>query len=345
MRLSSHEGGGGWPGGVGGLPPGPLGSASLFGDGSYSGNIIQSGSVLQPNAAGIITITGAATVAPDSGTGAAVFMCRSLVLNGASASLTALINCKGLIGFVKEGITSINGATLHMTQKGKAGNFGKLDAYSLAPASFQGKLKRSAIEVYAVQAEGAAAGATGNAWNNPAPGLAAGAMQTGGGGQGPGNGQALNWSAGKGGPCCGGAGSGAGTSGYAAGDYGGPGGAGYGDMAHGYGGGAGDPPGAGWNYNGSGNPGSGPGGGLLMLFTPRFTNNSGCVVASDGGVGGSAANCAGGSAGGGCVVIVTKPGGYTNVGTVRANGGPRTSSPVSGGAGGAGSVNIFQDAA
>jgi|GEM_PF-1768326 len=47
-RMASHEGGGAWPGGVGGLPPGPLGGGSLFGDGTYSGNVIQGGSVLQP---------------------------------------------------------------------------------------------------------------------------------------------------------------------------------------------------------------------------------------------------------------------------------------------------------
>lgn len=47
--MSPHEGGGGWPGGVGGIPPHPLGAlGSLFGDGTYSQNIIQGGSVLQP---------------------------------------------------------------------------------------------------------------------------------------------------------------------------------------------------------------------------------------------------------------------------------------------------------
>jgi len=41
-HMSTHAGGGGWPGGVGGLPPGPLGAASstLFGKGEYSQNIL-----------------------------------------------------------------------------------------------------------------------------------------------------------------------------------------------------------------------------------------------------------------------------------------------------------------
>lgn len=82
-----------------------------------------------------------------------------------------------------------------------------------------------------------------------------------------------------------------------------------------------------------------------MMFSPIIKIDSGCIISADGGVGGSSANCAGGSAGGGCVVMVTKTSGYTNNGTVRANGGAPTSSPVSGAAGGAGSVNIFSIAA
>lgn len=349
---SPHEGGGAWPGGVNGMvPPGPLGIQYLFGDGSYSGNIIQGGVALQPQdylldgitpLAKCIVVTGAATVAPDATTGAAWFSCQNLVVTGATASLTASVNCKGLIGVVKGKYALRSGATSHMTKKGKAGNFGNLTVFDLIPRSYSRKLK-PILANYMVLGEGALPGVTGSAWNAPKPGLPAGAMQTGGGGQGSSAGAALTWTAGKGGPCCGGAGSGAGYTGAGAGHYGGPGGPGGNDTSHGYGGGAGDPVGPGWDYHGGGNPGDGPGGGLFMVFASDINVASGCIVAADGGKGGSAANCAGGSAGGGCIVFVYNT--YTNNGTVRANGGAATASPVSGAAGGVGSVNLFQVAA
>lgn len=87
-----------------------------------------------------------------------------------------------------------------------------------------------------------------------------------------------------------------------------------------------------------------------MLFTPALLIDSGCIVSADGAMGGAGTNGntlgGGGSAGGGIVCVVTKAGGLTNNGTLRANGGPIAQyafQPIGeqGGPGGAGSVNIF----
>lgn len=357
--LSSHEGGGAWPGGL----CGPLAGIgrNQFGDGQYSQNIIQGGSVLWPDASGVITITGAATVAPDGETGASVVACDTLVINGAGASLAPSTNSKGLIIFAKTSITLLNGAKLNIDKLGKAGNFGNLTAYDLAPANLKSKLKKSALDSYVVQGEGAA-GAAGipasgglSAGNT---GSAATAMQTGGGGSGArcNNSNVISVGAGgKGGTCCGGAGSGgaAGTVGNtisstAAGSYGGAGSDGSTNEGATYatGGGAGDPKGKTYysvTTEDVTNAPTGAGGGLLMLFSPSISVASGCIVSADGGVGGGApGGTAGGSAGGGCVCVVTNTGGYANGGTVRAAGGASKSATYgSGGAGGAGSVNIF----
>ena len=351
MRLSSHEGGGGWPGGVGGLPPGLFGGAkSMFGDGSYSGNVIQGGSVLQP-VGGVLTITGDATVAPDAVTGACVVTCDTLVLDGAGASLKPSTNSKGLIVFAKTRIQLLNGAKINIDRLGKAGDFGNLTAWDLTPDSLKRKLNRSKLSVYVVLGEGAAGAVarTSSGAEIGVAGSAAGSMQTGGGGSGGlyTNGNiATIGRAGKGGPCAGGAGSGAiwtdqaGWSSANAGDYGGPGGAAGGNAPSP--GGAGDPVGAG---AAGGNPGEGAGGGLLMLFSPSISIASGCIVSADGAKGGngdSSAYPSGGSAGGGIMCIVTKAGGYSNLGTVRASGGDSYSAAYGrGGPGGAGSVNIF----
>lgn len=332
-------------------------SKTLFGPGTYSNNITGTFSV----SGNSITITGACTVAPDGTTGAAVVVCDSLTLDGASASLTPTTNCKGLLIFAKSSITLKNGAKLNIDKKGKAGNFGNLTPLNLMPASIQSKFKTSALAAYVVQGEGAA-GAVGSA-SSGISGTAAGngTMKSGGGGSGSMGccSSAATGAGGKGGPCCGGAGSGAthrdraGTA--AAGPYGGPGSNGSVSGGPGSaGGGAGDPVGVGAYVGGSdaGVPQvpAGAGGGLLMLFTPALLIDSGCIVSADGAMGGAGTNGhtlgGGGSAGGGIVCVVTKAGGLTNNGTLRANGGPiaqyaSQNIAEQGGPGGAGSVNIF----
>lgn len=349
-RLSSHMGGGGWPGGAGGLPPGPLGGRSLFGDGSYSGNLIQGGSVLRP-AGGVLTVSAAATVAPDAVTGASVVMCDSLVLDGASASLRPSANSKGLIVFAKTGITLLNGAKLNIDALGRGGNFGNLTVWALVPDSLRPRLRADALAAYAVLGEGAAGAAAQPAVNaNGLTGAAGAAMQTGGGGSGCHAGGGTD-PGGKGGPCAGGAGS-TGTPYAASGtriapeEYGGKGGWFNGTCTGASGGGAGEPIGPG--TAGVVTPASGAGGGLLMLFAPALSVGAGCIVSADGGRGGSDSTSGypGAGAGGGIVCIVTGAGGYANSGTVRASGGlggPNygNNPPCTGGSGGAGSVNIF----
>jgi hypothetical protein len=86
-----------------------------------------------------------------------------------------------------------------------------------------------------------------------------------------------------------------------------------------------------------------------MLFAPCVSIASGCTVSADGARGGSVTGTGGlalggGGAGGGIVLIVTRAGGYSNLGTVRAAGGPGgvfETWPGDGGPGGPGSVNIF----
>jgi len=322
----------------------PLGT--LFGDGRYSGNVIQGGSALQP-IDGVITITGAATIVPDAETGASVVMCDWLIVDGAGASLSASTNNKGLIIYAKSGIQCLNGGRIHNDKLGKAGNFGDLTAYGLTPVALQGKLKQAAVEAYVVSGEGAAganARSVANATLGGNTGSAASSMQTGGGGGGGiwCEGSAYVGSGGKGGPCCGGAGSGgtravSGGGSANAGDYGGPGTDG-GVYIGGVGGGAGDPVGAGFPSA----PGTGPGGGLLMLFSRALLISSGCIVSADGAAGGAGTYVGGGGGGGGIVSIVTLTDGYANSGTVRASGGAGgTGSYAVGGAGGAGSVNIL----
>lgn len=288
-----------------------------------------------------IVITGAATVAPDGTTGASAFSCKNLVIDGASASLTSSTNSKGLIGLVSGKAFWLNGAKTHMDKLGKAGNFGNLTVFNLTPTSMNSKLKNN-LAAHIVLGEGAAGASSAAGTKTGLPGAAAGAMRTGGGGTGSigssGTRAGTNVG-GKGGPCCGGAGAGGGTwegSIYMGdgGDYGGPGGGGNGwntSMT----GGAGDPLGG----STAGYYPEGAGGGLLFLACPAIFIAAGCIVSADGARGGIATTShAGGSAGGGCVVLVTLPGGYTNLGTVRAAGGAGVNGA---GAGGAGSVNIL----
>ena len=178
-------------------------------------------------------------------------------------------------------------------------------------------------------------------------------MQSGGGGSGGSYSTSpVTGRGGKGGPCCGGSGGGACFISYGPGmpaeDYGGKGGDAQviGNVPGG--GGAGQPVGAGNTGNGFGYAGEGCGGGLLMLFAAQILIASGCVLSADGAKGGQSNAICGASAGGGIIAAVTQPSGYTNLGTVRANGGSIYTSgggAVDPGAGGAGSTNIFQDAA
>lgn len=341
----------------------------LFGDGSYSGNIIQGGAALQPQdylldgitpLTNCIVVTSTATVAPDAATGACVATGRNLVVVGAGATLAPSTNAKGLILLFNTGIHARSGGRIHIDKLGKAGNFGNLTVLDLVPASIKSKLK-SSLATYVVLGEGAAGApmsqtATGYLAYSGVNGTAASAMQTGGGGSGHvysgGLGPTAGGAGGKGGPCCGGAGGGPGYgigNGGDASSYGGPGGEG--GLGGGYGGhtcgGPGNPAGANHIDAGTITYQALAGGGLLMLFTPTLSNASGCVISADGSAGSNVTsdNMSSPGAGGGCVVIGTQSGGYTNSGTVRAAGGAAgvgyNFSGIVPGAGGAGSVNTF----
>ncbi|MBU1229567.1 MAG: hypothetical protein KKA55_01920 [Proteobacteria bacterium] len=333
---------------------------TLWGDGTYSGNVVQGGVTLQPqvyNLAGVgllancIVVTGEATVAPNAETGASVVMGQNLVVIGASASLKPSTNSKGLILLFNKGVYARDGGKMSTDKLGKGGNYGNLTAHDLAPAVLRAKIKKTAHDAYVVQGEGAAGAAAQPSVNTTGyTGAAGAAMQSGGGGSGCHAGPGTD-PGGKGGPCAGGAGS-TGTPYSASGTriapepYGGKGGWFNGTCSGASGGGAGDPIGPG--TAGVVTPASGAGGGLLMLFSPTVSIASGCVMSSDGGRGGSDAayGYPGAGAGGGIVCIVTKAGGYSNNGTVRASGGLGglnygNNPPCTGGSGGAGSVNTF----
>jgi len=333
---------------------------SLYGDGSYSGNIIQGGVTLQPqvyNLAGVgvlencIVVTGAATIAPNAETSASVAMGHNLVVIGPSATLAPSTNSKGLGLLFNGAIHARDGGRILVDKLGKAGNFGDLTAYDLLPAVLKAKVSHAKHLAYVILGEGAL-GAAG-VYGIDAPGVAgsaATAMQSGGGGSGNTNssgGYNTGCGGGKGGPCIGGGGfSGdAGEVGSSAAPYG-AGGNGSSQRTDNFptAGGPGDPVGVGAGYaiiNGVG-----AGGGLLMLFSPILSIASGCILSADGAAGSNAntygAGTASGGAGGGVVCIVTDAGGYSNEGTVRASGGPAGLGWYNNaGAGGAGSVNIL----
>lgn len=319
---------------------------TLFGDGIYSGNIIQGGVALQPQdylldgvtpLAKCIVVTGAATVAPDATTLASVYSCQNLVITGASASLAASTNSKGLLGFVRGRVVIANGGSIHMDSLGLAGNFGDTPITSLIPATLLKHISTEKLAAYVLLGEGAAGAPACSKDQSYNSGVAAGPMQTGGGGTGR-AGSGTVGAGGKGGPCCGGAGSGGAVhrTSLAAGAYGGPGGAG---NANGYpcGGGAGNPPGAG---SGGGAAALGGGGGVVGLFAPSINIAAGAFIRANGSSGGTAAY-AGGGAGGGCIAVVTSASGLTNAGTICANGGS-VAGAGAGGLGGVGSVNTFE---
>jgi len=282
-----------------------------------------------------LVVTGVATVIPDDTTGAAVVQCENIVVTGASASLSPTTNCKGFVLLASKGAYAANGGKIHIDKLGKAGNFGDLTPYDLLPAACQSKVSRGKMSAYVIKGEGAEGAARKtvtaiHAGGNP--GNPATTMQSGGGGGGGlgASGTVTVGAGGKGGPCCGGAGSGgldgegSGTN-ADAGPYGGPGSDGvWLSRTRAMGGGGGDPIGA---STGGAENAEGAGGGLLAIFTPTFVCASTSKVSSAGAHGGNSnASGAGdgkpgGGTGGGVVLIVTRPGGYTNLGTVAAPGG------------------------
>ena len=311
-----------------------------------------------------IYITGAATVAPDSNTGAAVFSAQNVVVDGAGASLKPSMACKGLLGFVSGQVSYINGAGASMSALGKGGAFGDVNPYDLAPLAIRRKLSRAKLAPFTMKGQGAAPGArctnsatNGTAWYAPTP-AAAGPMQTGGGVGGAivSNVQMAPGSRGGcGGPCCGGSCGGgiqevavargtlpdAADFGGKAGDY-----VETGSSIYAWGGAPGDPLGTTGVY-GTATQASGPGGGVLWLLSPQVFVGPSSILQADGPVGGagiSASYLVGAPGGGaGAIVIGTSPGGLTNLGTIRANGGLAGSGGFNGNAnpGGMGSVNLL----
>lgn len=292
-----------------------------------------------------IVVTGAATVAPDSLLNVAYCQGDALVVDGASASLTASTACKGLFALFKSGIYFINSAGASMTAKGVAGQvLSDPSLLDLVPTQYAKKLKRAFWDSIKLQKDGAAGTGRQTTVNVPGkPGNAGGAWQTGSGGSGAvaNSGQG---GAGSMGTCfSGGAGGGADVNTSGSGDgalYGGQGG--YAVYANSTAG-AGNPAGTG----GQGSTGVGTGG-LLILAASTISIASSCIVQADGVQNTpQAVHTSGGSTGGGIVGIIYGDG-YTNNGTVRANGGAAgtsgSGSSYYGGAGGAGSVNIAQAA-
>ncbi len=316
----------------------------MFGDGSYSGNIIQGGSALQPDANGIITITGAATITPDAN-GTAFAMCMTLVLDGAGASLAPSVACKGLLVLASVKIEFKNGAGASMTAMGVAGQvLADPSVYDLIPTAFQKKFNAQKLKSYTLKRDGAAGTAVPSALNVPGlTGNAGASWQSGSGGSGA---VANSGTAGAGalGTCfSGGSGGGANVNSYAGCtpgvDYGGAGGNSTYSNCHG---GTGNPGGS--APGGAGNNGTG---GLLLLLAPVVLIGAGSILQADGVSSADSAHTVSGASGGGIVGIVYKDT-YTNSGTVRANGGASGTSGsganFNGGPGGAGSVNIGQAA-
>jgi len=299
----------------------------IFGDGIYSQNVVQGGVTLQPDANGLITITGAATVAPDATTQASVVSCDKLIVDGASASLSPSTSSKGLIVFAKTSIIIRNGGRVHINGLGYAGDFGGVVIPALTPEAIARKIRTDALAAYVFGLVKTAAG------------TAASAMNAGGGGAGAGatassSAVRLGGSGGRSGSLCGGCGGGGacafstgtnwgGWAGGAAGDYGSSVGLGGGNATRGYGGNGGLP------------------GGFLALLSPSIFIGPACTVSADGAnglpgaAGASAVVGAGGGGAGGILFFLTLPDGYSNNGTASANGGSGAN------AGGVGSVNVF----
>lgn len=342
--LSSHEGGGAWPGGLSGPLAGLGRRASTFGDGTYSNNIIQGGSVLQP-VNGVITITGAATIVPDASTLCAFACGHTLVLDGVGASLSPSAFCRGLFVIFKR-IEYKNGAGASMTSFGYPGEvLEDPNLFDLIPAAYQGKFKRSFWSAQTLRRTGAA-GAAARVGNGI--GITGGTgvgRQTGGGGSGAVGNSGTSGKGGAGTAFSGGSGGGSTVNSGACGDaneFGGAGGfATYANSTAG----AGRPPGAG----GQGCTATGAGGIMIMAAEEGPFIGAGSVLQADGVKNTpQSVHTSGGSTGGGGILIY-HAGTYTNLGTLRANGGPAgdSSSGLPGGPGGAGyteAVNAAQAA-
>ncbi len=351
---------------------------TVFGNGVYSQNVIQNGSVLQPVAShtvpgvgtftNCIVVTGAATIAPAPDTGACFLTGHTLIVDGAEASLKPSAHAKGFFIHLTGDRIVVNGGVLHCDQLGKGGAvagvqspadllpdwlLGKINSAQLAGASYQVKNPGAVGGASAAPAFAGTVGGTG------AAGIG---LQTGGGG---GGGQGLNDTAhpsgagGPGTPFCGGAGGGGNSSHYAGGSQAGSGDANGGGGAGGTnlsgngvpgGGGSGDPAGApGSPYGGYVAQYGGGVGGLLMSFVKgNIVIGPGSRVSADGGAGGDGSGGGGGGGGGGCVADFHR-GTRTNNGTFRANGGvggvstiPSPGTSHAGGPGGAGGVVAMQ---
>ena len=133
-----------------------------------------------------IVITGAATVAPDAVTGTAYCQGLSLVLVGATASLSASTHCKGLFAMFRSGIHFRDGAGASMTGKGLPGQVLADPALiDLVPEQYARKLKRPAWSALLLQKCGALGAAARTGTAGPGyTGSPGGAWQTGGGGGG-----------------------------------------------------------------------------------------------------------------------------------------------------------------
>lgn len=322
---------------------------SLYGNGVYTGNIIQGGSALVPGGTGIVTVTGAATIAPDANTGSALAMLTELVVDAGSLMSTAA--CKGLVIVAKRRIELKNGGSISMTRKGLPGQvLAAPTLWDLIPPAWRTRVHKGKALALVLAATGAAGAAAATGGTKVGiTGTTGGAWQSGGGGSGG------IWNSGPSGagaagtPFVGGSG-GAGECNGAnnpatknAAVDGGQGGYPTTDGGGGVGAGAGTPPGVGLGV-GAATAESGAGG-LILLIAPEIVIGSGCIVQADGAQGGASSYVGGGGSGGGIVGMVYRSA-YTNNGTVRAAGGlgglgTGGGSP-NGGPGGAGSVNVTQ---
>jgi len=335
--MSTHEGGGAWPGGVGGLPPDPLGRApgNYFGDGSDGAAVIASSTSLASVQDGDMVVR----------------QYTSLTIN-AGATLTVSSRCRGLLLYV-DGDLTVNGV-ISMTARGCAAN--PLDAVAtadtpVAPSDGHGvpvggivlrRKKAGATDfnsdsnlfhgcgAAAVAAEARQGRVLGNgkAWTLPVVGGAGGPgtagktggmkpLAPGGGGSGSSYYSGVPGRGGNGTCFSGGVGSGGGGPALQANDVGGSGGNAGNNGSTGACGGVGNPGGA--PVNGGTAQNSGTGGLLILLVSGNISiGASGKIEAH--GVGGVTGGVPGGCSGGGNILIL-RGGTYANSGTVAANGG------------------------
>lgn len=365
MRLSSHVGGGGWPGGAGGLPPGPLGASSgnYFGDG----------------ADGDVVITSSTQLASTTDGDMLVKHYKSLTVN-AGAVLTVANRCRGILLYV-DGDLTVNGS-IAMTGRGCNANPATAgtdadtpvapgDGHAVPAGGIVIRRKKagstdSNVDTTLFHGCGAAAVAAearqgrvlgnGKVWALPRVGGLGGpgrvaqgvgntgqtkALSPGGGASGSEYYQGTS-AAGGDATCFGGgsgSGGGDGPGAPATSNYCGPGGPGARPNGTGVAGGAGNPGG----IPSSGGQGQSGVGGLLIIIVRGnvYIGASGQIVSH--GLGGGATGVPGGGSGGGNILILYG-GTYTNNGTVAASGGQQGDGTpwgiVPAPAGGAGSVTV-----